>query len=76
MNRPPPLVSMRTLKEDVVPEGWFTTEECAAEWNLSRATAFGLIKQALISKQCVMRKYRRMTTGRGLYPIHHYKFKG
>ena len=76
MKRPPPLVSMRSLKEDVVPEGWFTTEECAKEWNLSRPTAFNLIKQALISKQCKMRKFRRMTTGRGLYPIHYYKFKG
>jgi hypothetical protein len=75
MKRPPPLSAMSQIKVDVVPEGWFTTADCAKSWNLSRARTFFLIRQSIESKKCEMRKFRIMTTGRGIFPVHHYRFK-
>jgi len=66
---------MSRVKVDIVPEGWFTTEDCAKEWNLSRPRAFSLIRQSIESKKCEMRKFRIMTIGRGIFPVHHYRFK-
>lgn len=59
---------------DEIPEGWFTAIELGKMLGKDRSTITALMQTALREGRAEVRKFRVMT-GRGAYPVPHYRLK-
>lgn len=59
---------------DIIPEGWFSAADLAERLKKSRDTISGQISSAVREGRAEMKKFRVMT-GRGAYPVPHYRLK-
>lgn len=75
VNIPSSKAILRMVKEDKIPPGWFTREQCQREWKVSQSYAAHLIRVALKNKKVEIRKFLVLTSQRGLFPTQHYRFK-
>jgi hypothetical protein len=67
-------VHMRLKGLEVVPDGWHTSEEIGEAMSLNRSTVTRNIQAAVKKGMVEVRKFKVMT-GRGVYPVFHYRFK-
>ena len=73
--KPPARSSIRIIKTDKVPPGWFTRVELQKAWGISGAHTRKTIQEAINAGMAQMKIYRIETNTRGVYPIQHYKFR-
>lgn len=59
---------------DEIPEGWFSASDLADRLKKSRDTISGQISTAVREGRAEVKKFRVMT-GRGAYPVPHYRLK-
>lgn len=59
-------------KAETIPPGWFTVDEWAAKWRLSRAQASRYVRAGMLAGVMQRRVYRRQLTDGRPYPISHY----
>lgn len=57
-----------------VPNGWQTCDQIADELNLSRVQTSIYLRKAVKADSVAVKRFRIMT-GRGMYPVPHYRAK-
>jgi predicted transcriptional regulator len=63
-----------TIATEQVPAGWFTVADLADEMKRDRSTVSQRMRDMVKRGKAEMRRFRIMT-GRGVYPVPHYKLK-
>lgn len=63
------------VKPEKVPPGWYTRQDLQEAWALSSSRTRELVSAALRNGMAEHRIFRLKTITRGVYPIHHYRFK-
>jgi len=63
-----------SIAAEAVPEGWFTAAHLAAEMRLDISTVSQRIRRKIEAGQAESRRFR-IVTGRGVYPVPHYRLK-
>jgi len=60
---------------ETIPPGWFTIAHLAEEYGRERSTVTNRIKDLIAQGKAESRRFRIMT-GRGVYPVPHYRLIG
>jgi hypothetical protein len=63
-----------TIATEQVPAGWFTVADLAEQTQRRPVTVSGRMRDFVRQGKAEMRRFRIMT-GRGVYPVPHYKLK-
>jgi hypothetical protein len=63
-----------SIAAEAVPAGWFTVADLAAEMRLDISTVSQRLRRRITAGQAESRRFR-ILTGRGVYPVPHYKLK-
>jgi len=62
------------MKPDIIPEGYFTTQQLMKAWGVSRDTVNREIRRNIEAGKAEQDHFKIATNRVGLYPVAHYRF--